>query len=150
MKKRSTLIMMVVTLAVALLTIGACQKGLFNTRQDLNSHLGTWKAVSYKYGTTSSSFIDFPPSQLHIKVITPSQYIWVSVDTLTKRVYEVGGGRYTLDGNTYVEQTDFSLGNDGLRGQKHTFTIKVEGDMFFQSGQLSSGLKIEEIWQRME
>jgi len=35
-------------------------------------------------------------------------------------------------------------------GKKQSFTIKVDGDKLHQSGQLSDGLKIEEIWQRLK
>ena len=33
-------------------------------------------------------------------------------------------------------------------GKKQEFTIRVEGDKLYQSGELSDGLKIEEVWQR--
>jgi hypothetical protein len=35
-------------------------------------------------------------------------------------------------------------------GKKQSFTSKVDGDKLHQSGQLSDGLKIEEVWQRLK
>jgi len=35
-------------------------------------------------------------------------------------------------------------------GKKQAFTIRIDGDKLFQSGQLSDGLKIEEVWQRVK
>jgi len=35
-------------------------------------------------------------------------------------------------------------------GKKQSFTIRVEGDKLYQSGQLSDGTKIEEVWQRVK
>jgi hypothetical protein len=39
---------------------------------------------------------------------------------------------------------------DTYLGQKQTFTVKVEGDRLLQSGTLSDGLNIAEIWQRVK
>ena len=41
-------------------------------------------------------------------------------------------------------------GMEPYLGKKQVFTIKIDGDKLFQSGQLSDGLKIEEIWQRVK
>ena len=35
-------------------------------------------------------------------------------------------------------------------GKEQVFTISVEGDKLVQSGKLSDGQKIEEIWQRVK
>jgi hypothetical protein len=35
-------------------------------------------------------------------------------------------------------------------GKKQAFKIKIDGDKLFQAGQLSDGLKIEEVWQRVK
>jgi hypothetical protein len=34
-------------------------------------------------------------------------------------------------------------------GKEQVFTIKLEEDRLFQSGKLSDGMKIEEVWQRV-
>jgi hypothetical protein len=35
-------------------------------------------------------------------------------------------------------------------GKEQAFTIRIEGDRLFQSGKLSDGQKIEEVWQRVK
>jgi hypothetical protein len=35
-------------------------------------------------------------------------------------------------------------------GKKQAFTIKIDGDKLVQSGKLSDGLQIEEVWQRVK
>jgi hypothetical protein len=114
------------------------------------SHLGTWKLVSFKYGTSEPFFRDFPESQQRIKLITETHFTWVQFDAVTMKVHGAAGGTYSLSGNTYTESIDFGLGMDTYSGAKHAFTIRVEGDKFFLSGSLADGLMIEEIWQRVK
>jgi hypothetical protein len=37
-----------------------------------------------------------------------------------------------------------------LLGKEQVFKLRVEGDKLYQSGHLSSGQMIEEVWQRMK
>jgi len=57
-----------------------------------------------------------------------------------------------LQGATYTETVEFFLpaGMKVYLGKEQVFTIRVEGDKLFQSGKLSDGMKIEEIWQRVK
>jgi hypothetical protein len=44
-------------------------------------------------------------------------------------------------------------GGEGMTdyvGKKQSFTIQVEPDKLHQSGQLSDGTKIEEVWERVK
>lgn len=137
------------TLTIAALTIGACNNRLINSKKNSISILGTWQAVSYKYGS-QSNFIDFPKNQRNIKLITENYFTGVRLDTTTRKINRMAGGTYTLNGNVYTESIDFGLGMDLYLRQKQTFTIKVEGNIFLLSGSLSDGLKIEEIWERVK
>ncbi len=63
----------------------------------------------------------------------------------------MAGGPYTLKSNSYTETIEFvGSGMETYLGKKQSFTIKVDGDKLHQSGQLSDGLKIEEVWQRLK
>ena len=150
MKRTFLLILAMAALTIVVLTTGGCNNELFNSKKSSDSILGTWQLASYKYGSNQSNFIDASPGQRHIKLITETYFTWIITDTITKKVYSAAGGTYTLSGNTYTESIDFGLGMDTYLGHKHIFTIKVEGDMFFLSGSLADGLKIEEIWQRVK
>lgn len=150
MKKSSILILTIVTIAIATLTIGAGSGATFKPKKSSDSILGTWQLASYKYGTTQSGFTDVSKSLPHLKLITDTHFTWTTFDTYSHKVISSAGGTYTLEGNTYIESIDFGFGMDSYLGQKQTFTVKVEGNMFFMSGSLSDGYKIEEIWQRVK
>ena len=63
----------------------------------------------------------------------------------------MAGGPYTLNGNSYTDSIEFvGTGLETYLGKKQSFTIKVDGDKLRQSRQLSDGLKIEEVWQRLK
>ena len=114
------------------------------------SHLGTWKAASAKYGD-AKDFSDFPKDRPRLKMITATHFLWVEYDTKTKKVLSSAGGPYSLQHDTYTETIEFvGDGMEAYLGKKQVFTIKIDGDKLFQSGQLSDGLKIEEIWQRVK
>ena len=120
-------------------------------KKDPGSHLGTWQLVSYKYGTNEPSFSEPPSSQRRIKLITETHFTWVQFDTGTKKVEGVAGGTCSLNGGTYTESIDWAdSGMQSYLGNKHAFTIRVDGDKFFLSGSLGDGLKIEEVWQRVK
>jgi hypothetical protein len=115
-----------------------------------NSPLGTWQLVSTKYGD-ATNFTDYPPERRRIKMITATHFTWVDYAVDTKKVGSMAGGTYTLKGNAYTETIDFAgEGMEPYAGQKQEMTISVDGDKLFQSGHLSSGLKIEEHWRRIK
>ena len=114
------------------------------------SLLGTWQLASFKYGTNQPGFTDASKDQCRIKLITETHYTWVEYDVATKKVNGSAGGTYSLNGNTYTESKDFGLGMDRYLGQKHAYTIQVDGDKLYLSGSLSDGLKIEENWRRVK
>jgi hypothetical protein len=114
------------------------------------THLGTWQLISSKYGD-AKDFSDFPKEQRRVKLITATHFTWVQYDAANKKVESMAGGPYTLDGESYTETIEFvGEGMETYRGKKQPFTIKVDGDKLNQSGQLSDGLKIEEVWQRLK
>jgi hypothetical protein len=75
----------------------------------------------------------------------------VEYDTATGKVLSTAGGSYTFNQGAYTEAIDFAgEGMTDYLRKKQSFTIRVEGDKLHQSGQLSDGLKIEEVWQRIK
>lgn len=151
MKKPIVLISTVALLLVAVLTIQSFRKPVPGSEmEDVNPIAGTWQLDSYKYGTSSSSFTTITPDRPHIKLITGNRFLWVTYDAGTKKILESAGGQYTLDGDNYTESIDYGYGMDQYLGTKSKFKIKVEDGMFFLSGVLSDGYKIEEIWQKVK
>ena len=113
------------------------------------SLLGTWELVSYKYGNMKE-FADARKNERRIKMVTETHYVWFSSDPNTKVIQSGAGGSYSLNGNTYTESNDFAIGDmTRFLGGKHIFTVRVEDNKYTQSGAISSGLKIEEVWRRV-
>ena len=143
---KKALIVIVLAAVVLAATLVAQQP----TAKGSGTHLGTWQLVSTKYGD-AKDFSDFPKEQRRVKLITATHFTWVQYDVATKKVESTAGGPYTLDGGSYTESIEFvGTGMETYLGKKQSFTIKVDGDKLYQSGQLSDGLKIEEVWQRLK
>ena len=114
----------------------------------LNKLVGTWKAVSAKYGGEE---VKREEGVTHIKHVTPTQFMWAMCDKEGK-VSAALGGSYTLKGDKYVEMPEYGTGEvlAQLKGKPQEFTWKVEGNKWYHNGKLSSGLTIEEVWERVE
>jgi hypothetical protein len=148
MKKALVTTISAAVLLIAILTISTGTT--FNPKKDSVTIQGTWQLVSCKYGPSASGFTDFPEIMRRIKVINETHFIWVQFDTLSRKVVESAGGSYTVKGDTYTESLDFGLAMDGYLKTSPAYTIKIEGDMLFQSGLLVPDYKIEEIWKRVK
>jgi hypothetical protein len=115
-----------------------------------DSHLGTWELVSTKYGD-AKDMTDYPKEHRRLKMLTETHFTWVDYDTTTRKIASSAGGPYTLKDGVYTETIEFvGEGMEPYLGKKQEMTIKVDGDKLYQSGHLSSGYKIEEIWQRVK
>jgi hypothetical protein len=110
--------------------------------------VGTWKLVSAKYGGRES---DLPNLLTTLKHMTPAQYMWVSYDKDGK-VIRTAGGPYTFKGETMESTPEYGMSADFevIRGKRQSYTVKVEGRRLFQSGTLSNGMTLEEVWERVE
>jgi hypothetical protein len=113
-----------------------------------NQLIGTWKLVSAKYGGQEFKFEEGVTTLKHV---TPSQFMWASYDK-NGTVTRAAGGDYTLKGDVYEETPAYGLSSDfeGIKGKAQTFTWKVEGNKWYHVGKLSSGLTIDEVWERVE
>jgi hypothetical protein len=134
----------------AALAFTAALPGAERPQKDAVSHLGTWRLVSAKYGN-AKEFSDVSNQGPHLKMLTADRFIWVIYDSKTKLVALSMGGSYSLQGSNYTETVEFYL-PEGMKvylGKEQVFTIRVEGDRLYQSGKLSDGQNIEEIWQRV-
>lgn len=150
MKRNYVTIVTIAVLVLAALSISAGSLARNESGNIAESIQGTWKLVSTNYDSNPSGFTDVPAIIVRMKLITDTHFTWVGFSTIDKKISSSAGGRYTLNGNTYTESIDFGLGMDTYLGQKHAFTVKVEGDRLFQTGTLSDGLNIAEIWERVK
>jgi hypothetical protein len=148
MKKPFSVVLLAL-IAISLLTISSVPGTTLKSKKQTVSVEGTWQLISYRYGSSQSAFIDRNESLSRTKVINKTHFIWVDVD-ISGKVVQSAGGRYTLAGEIYTEYLDFGLGMDQYLKSSPQFTIKVEGDMLFQSGLLTNDYRIEEIWKRVK
>ncbi len=145
-----TVVVIVVMSALTLTSCHVGQQTQLGSETKSSSLLGTWEQVSYKYGDMKE-FSDSPKSRRRIKMITDTHSLWFDIDTSTEEIRIGAGGSYSLIDDTYTESKDFSgEGMKAYAGKKHVYTVQVEGDKFIQSGALSDGLKIEEVWRRIK
>ena len=103
---------------------------------------GVWELVSGQ---------PLPKGARDIKVIVGKHFIFAAYDTENGRPLYTAGGTYTLNGNSYTEHMDFASDviAGGLIGKDQQFTIKVEGDTFTQTGTLTNGNALSEVWRRV-
>jgi hypothetical protein len=113
-----------------------------------NKLIGTWKSVYAKYDGKEAPR---PEGFTVLKHVTPTQFMWAAFDKEGKVVAALGGS-YTLKGHDYVELPEYGLGEvlDQLKGKPQQFTWKIEGNKWYHNGKLSSGLTIDEVWERVE
>lgn len=102
---------------------------------------GAWELVSGQ---------QLPKGTVDVKIISGGHFIFVAYDTENGKPLYTGGGTYTLSGSTYTEHLDFMSGEiaAGLVGKDQQFTVTLNGDTFTQTGVLSNGKGLSEIWKR--
>lgn len=111
-------------------------------------HIGTWKLVSTKYGE-AKEHTPYPASSMRMKIINPTHFTWLEISD--GKVQTSAGGKFVVSGDSYTETIDFAgEGMEPYRGKAQKFTLRIEGDKLYQSGDLSDGLHIEEVWERVK
>lgn len=133
------------TFVIAIFIIVGCK-----SQKERVSHLnGTWQLVSYQYGHSSEKTVG--ENLKKIKLITANHFVFVHYGTNEKMLTSTAGGRISYDGKTYVETIDFADNTmKNYLDNKQTFTVRLDNDKMFLEGQLSDGLKIKEVWQKLE
>lgn len=136
----------IIALAVAAATARSAEpKGDAKSNNPL---VGTWKIVSAKFGGQQSTL---PEGATTLKHVTDTQFMWASYDKDGK-VTRAAGGDYTLKGEVYEETPEYGISSDfdEIKGKAQKFKWKVEGKRWYHNGELSNGLTIEEVWERVE
>jgi hypothetical protein len=113
-----------------------------------NKLVGTWKCISAKYGGKDAQR---PEGFTHVKHVTPTQFMWAIYDGEGK-VSTTLGGSITIKGDEYIETPEYGTEETlvQLKGKPQEFKWKVEGNKWHHTGKLSTGLTIEEVWERVE
>jgi len=92
-----------------------------------------------------------PKGARDIKVILRGRFIFAAYDTQNGRPLYTAGGTYILNGNSYTEHMDFASDviATGLVGKDQQFTVTFDGDTFTQTGTLTNGKPLSEVWKRV-
>lgn len=107
-----------------------------NTKENL---IGTWKLVKatlIEKGDTTIT--DYTKNISFIKIINDTHFAFLQHDLdkgkdSSSAVFVAGGGRYTLNENTYIENLEYCSARN-WEGNDFTFTVLIEGDTLTQSG----------------
>lgn len=112
-----------------------------------NKLLGSWKLVSGKYNGQEIQFGE----TVMVKHLTAKCFMWANYDKDGK-ITRAAGGTVKLEGNTYEETPAYGISEDFdvIKGRPQKFTWRIEGNKWYHSGELSNGMKIEEVWERIE
>lgn len=102
---------------------------------------GAWELIS---GQT------LPKAARDIKIISGGHFIFVAYDTENGKPLYTGGGTYILNGTSYTEHVSFASEaiSPGLVGKDQSFTVTMTGGTFTQTGVLSNGKGLSEVWKR--
>jgi hypothetical protein len=101
---------------------------------------GTWQLYSetlIEKGDTT--FTDYTKDNVRmIKVINKTHFTFLNHDLgqgkdSTNAVFSAGGGRYTLDGNTYTEFLEYCNARE-WEGHEFKFDVTVSNDTLIQKG----------------
>lgn len=113
-----------------------------DSRASRNQLDGTWELVSGQ---------QLPKGTVDIKIISGDHFIFVAYDSETGKTLYTGGGTYALNGSSYTEHMDFASDAipAGLVGKYQSFTVKWDRDTFTQTGTLSNGKALSEVWKRV-
>lgn len=128
-------------LAIALAAVFLAWSQTNSTHAKKSRLDGTWELVSGQ---------QLPKETRDIKIISGRHFIFVAYDTETGKPLYAGGGICVLNGSSYTEHVDFASDviSAGLVGKDQAFTVKVDGDTFTQTGTLSNGQGLSEVWKR--
>jgi hypothetical protein len=140
-------VLAVITALTVPATTGRTEEPKAGSKEE-NKLIGTWKLVSAKWGGQERKLEGLTV----LKHVTPAQFIWVRYDKDGNIKHAMGGG-FTLKGEDYEETTEYGTSSGdftAMKGKVHTFKLKVDGNKLHQTGKLSGGLTIEEVWERVE
>ena len=96
---------------------------------------GTWKLLT---GTLiekgATTITDYTTDRSFIKIINDSHFSFLN-HTLRKDTtdFSAGGGRYTLNGNSYTEHLEYYSAKE-WEGHDFPLTVTITGDTLVQSG----------------
>jgi hypothetical protein len=92
-----------------------------------------------------------PEGARNMKILSGGHFIFAAYDSKSGEPLYAAGGTYALIGNTHVEHVEFASDRigAGLVGKDQCFSVEIAGDTFTQTGTLSNGKPLTEMWRRI-
>jgi len=111
---------------------------------------GTWTMVSQEVIYPDSIQDRSDDWEANFKILNSTHFAW---GRETKNGNEVlaGGGRYEYypKKNLYIEHVQYHS-DPGFAGQTLEYETRVEGNTWFITGDLGDGVKLKEVWRRID
>ena len=132
--------------AILIISFSSCTVATSNNAKGSEIQ-GTWKLVKYNYSGDTIMHM-FPENR--IKFIADNNFCWINISLPNNRVTDSAGGTYKLSGENYSEFIEYGgTGMTSYVNNEQKFTVKVENDKLYLAGELSSGQRIREVWERL-
>ena len=107
---------------------------------------GSWEMVSQRVIYPDSVVDRTDQIPYTIKMLNSTHFAF-GRQIMDEEVF-AGGGRYTLDGERYIEHIDWHSAG-GLVGLSIEFEARIEGDTWYHVGHIEDFL-LEEVWHRLD
>ena len=154
-------------------SLGSAQAEMGGEGEGRNELEGVWQLESGKYTNPSETIEHTASDFMSIKVITGSYWVCLQQEPnrakfdeggsdaemlAAAKSFHGGGGRYSIEGDTYTEHIDF-FQNPNWVGESIQFKFEMQGpDRWIQSGTFplkKMGLaeddtEFVEVWERIE
>lgn len=98
-----------------------------------NAIEGTWKMVYAEINENDSLKIKDLSHTSFIKIINGNHFAFFNQENNSTNNFYGGGGKYTLEGNNYVEFLNYTS-VEAIKNHEFPFTIQIKGDTLIQAG----------------
>lgn len=108
--------------------------------------IGTWELVSTRLTRGDSVLLDLSaPAVRAFKIVNATHYSVISLRG--DQFMRAGAGRYTLNGDHYVETIEIASGRF-TAGREYAFTVMIDGDVWTTDGGTATE-HFHEVWRRV-
>ena len=134
--------------------------------QEIDALEGSWQLISrIDHANGDTTWSQLPDNMIYQKHITPTHFTWFGYNKEEERTTGTGGGSYTFNGESYVEDIVFFYPpGSSILGQTIPFTVEMKDGQWYHTGYAKNlefdaetgemivvdSTKIEEIWERVE
>lgn len=105
---------------------------------------GNWVITGRKRGDKMNAMT--PGDRRTIKILNGNRFQWVAFNSATKTFNASGGGIYSAEEATYVEDISFFSKDKSRVGDRLDFKFEVIDGQWHHQGKSSKGQPIHEIW----